>query len=151
MHQCRNAIKIGSGITSIMFIMTLIHLGVSWVILMKCCMIMEKIGGNQLSTFKTRRLNEFLQKILGYDANALGWLFTWKKLLRGKLVFEKLDRVMFRDDYVCLFPNYLVTNGPFMCSNHAYVFLNAELAHPPKRGQLLNTNMHRLNTKIPIL
>ena len=57
-----------------------------------------------------------------------------KKHLLGHLIYEKLYRVNFREDCAQLFPNYLVTNGPFMCSDHAFVLLNTKLAHPPRRG-----------------
>jgi len=45
-----------------------------------------------------------------------------------------LNRVLFRDDCLHLFPNYIVTNGPFTCSDHAYVLLNTDPAHAPRRG-----------------
>ena len=57
-----------------------------------------------------------------------------KKFISGQLVYEKLDRVLFRDDCLHLFLNYVVTNGPFMCSDHAYVFLNTDPHHAPRRG-----------------
>ena len=69
-----------------------------------------------------------------FDATVQGRLFTWKKFLRGQLMYEKLDRVLFRDDCLRLFPNYIVTNGPFTCSDHAYVLLNTDPAHEPRRG-----------------
>jgi len=49
-------------------------------------------------------------------------------------VYEKLDRVLFREDCLQLFPKYLVTNGPFRCSDHAYVYLNTESTHALRRG-----------------
>ena len=65
-------------------------------------------------------------------------MFTWKRWIRGQLVYEKLDRVLFREDCLQLFPNYFVfTNGPFTCSDHAYVFLNTEPTHAPRRGTTL--------------
>jgi len=94
----------------------------------------EKIGGIPLSPIKVQRLNDFLQYSNSYDATVQGRLFTWKKFLRGQLVYEKLDKVLFRDDCLQIFPNYTVTNGPFMFSDHAYVFLNIEPVHAPRRG-----------------
>jgi len=35
-----------------------------------------------------------------------------------------------------LFANYLVTNGPFMCSDHAFVLLNTDSTHLPRRGTI---------------
>ena len=89
-----------------------------------------------LTPNKVQRLNDFLYFSNCYDAIFQGRLFTWKKLIRGDLVYEKLDRVIFREDCLSLFPEYLVTNGPFTYSDHAYVFYNTNLAHPPQRGTL---------------
>ena len=50
-----------------------------------------------------------------------------------QLVYEKLDRVVFTEDCAQLFPNYLVTNRLYMCPDYAFVLLNTELAHQPKR------------------
>ena len=91
----------------------------------------EKVGGIPLTPNKVQRLNDFLQFNNCYDANVQGRLFTWKKLLRGNLVYEKLDRVIFKEDCLSLFPDYLVTNGPFTCSDHAYVYLNTNPARSP--------------------
>jgi len=79
----------------------------------------DKVGGTPLTPNKVQRLNDFLHYSNSYDANVQGRLFTWKKSLRGSLIYKKLDRVLFREDCLSLFPNYLVTNGPFTCSNHA--------------------------------
>jgi len=94
----------------------------------------KKIGGIPLSPSKVQRLNDFLHCSNSYDANVQGRLFTWKKFIRGQLVYEKLDRVLFRNDCLQLFPNYIVMNGPFTCSDHAYVFLNTKPSHAPRRG-----------------
>ena len=98
--------------------------------------ISDKIGGAPLNTSKIRRCNDFLEYSKGWDADVQGRMFTWKKQLHGRLVYEKLDRVIFRDDCPHLFPNYLVTNGPFTCSDHAYVSLNTEPTHTPRRGTI---------------
>jgi len=55
-------------------------------------------------------------------------------MVRGNLIYEKLDRVLLRDDCLQLFPNYFVINGPFTCSDHAYVYLNTDPHHGPRRG-----------------
>ena len=94
----------------------------------------EKIGGTPLSTGKIQRLPNFLHYSHSHDATVQGRLFTWKKIVRGHLIYEKLDRVLFRDDCLQLFPNYFVTNGPFTCSDHAYVYLNTDPSHEPRRG-----------------
>jgi len=94
----------------------------------------EKIGGIVLSPIKVQRLSDFLHYSHSYDATVQGRLFTWKKLLQGQLLYEKLDRVLFREDCLQLFSNYLITNGSFTCSDHAYVFLNTEPVHAPQRG-----------------
>ena len=57
----------------------------------------EKIGGTPLTPCKVQRLNDFLQYSNSFDATVQGRLFTWKKFLRGQLMYEKLDRVLFRD------------------------------------------------------
>jgi len=94
----------------------------------------DKFGGVPLTPNKTQRLNDFLHYSKSFDATVQGRLFTWKKFIKGKLVYEKLDRVIFRDDCLQLFPKYVVTNGPFTCSDHAYVFLNTDPHHAPRRG-----------------
>ena len=57
-----------------------------------------------------------------------------KKFLRGQLIYEKLNRVIFREDCAQLFPDYLVTNGLFACSDHAFVYLDTAPVHQPRRG-----------------
>ena len=111
---------------------------------------LEKIGGLPLTMRKTLRLNDFLHYSNSYDANVQGRLFTWKKWIRRQLVYKKLDRVLFQNDCLQLFPNYCVTNGPFTCSDHAYVFLNTDLAHAPRRGTPSNTSILGSIIKIPI-
>ena len=56
--------------------------------------MLEKVGGTPRSPNKVQRLNDVLQFSNSYDANVQGQLFTWKNLLRGNLVCEKLDRVI---------------------------------------------------------
>ena len=94
----------------------------------------NEIGGAPLTGSRTRCLNDFLNYTRSIDANVQGRVFTWKKILRGLLIYEKLDGVLFMEDCAYLFPCYLVTKGPFTCSNHAFVLLNTEPAHPPRRG-----------------
>ena len=89
----------------------------------------EKVRGTPLNVHKTHRFNNFLTATGSIDTNVQARIFTWKKFLRGQLIYEKLDRVIFREDCAHLFPNYLVTNGPFTCSNHAFVLLNTEPAY----------------------
>jgi len=55
-------------------------------------------------------------------------------MVRGQLIYEKLDPVLLRDDCLQLFPNFFVINGPFTCSDHAYVYLNTDPSHAPRRG-----------------
>ncbi|KAJ8435753.1 hypothetical protein Cgig2_003175 [Carnegiea gigantea] len=67
-------------------------------------------------------------------SEALTLMFTWKKFPRGQLIYKKLNRVIFREDCAHLFPNYVITNGPFACSDHLFVLLNTEPAHQPRKG-----------------
>jgi len=94
----------------------------------------DKVGGSPLTVSKTQRLSDFLAYIKGIDANVQGRIFTWKNFLRGQLIYEKLDRVIFREDCLQLFSNYLVTNSPFTCFDHSYVLLNTAPVHPPRKG-----------------
>ena len=57
----------------------------------------DKVEGVPLTIFRTRRLNDFLNHTRSSDANVQGRVFTWKKILRGQLVCENLDRVIFRE------------------------------------------------------
>ena len=68
----------------------------------------DKIGATPLNTSNVRRFNDFLEYSKRWDVDVQGQIFTWKKRLRGHLVYEKLDRVIFRDDCLPLFSNYLV-------------------------------------------
>jgi len=45
-----------------------------------------------------------------------------------------LDRVIFGEDCLQLFPMYVVYNGPFTCCGHSYMLLNTESPHPPGKG-----------------
>jgi len=100
----------------------------------------DKVGGAPPTIARTRRLNDFLNHTKSFDAHVQGCAVTWKKILRGQLVYEKLDRVILREDCVQLFPNYLVSNGPFTCSDHAFVLLNTDPVHPLRRKLILNIN-----------
>ncbi|KAJ8440590.1 hypothetical protein Cgig2_028719 [Carnegiea gigantea] len=93
----------------------------------------DKVRGTPLTVQKTQRFNDFFTTTGSIDANVQGRIFTWKKFLRGQLIYEKLDKVIFREDCAQLFPTYLVTNGPFTCSDHAFILLNNEPAHQPRR------------------
>jgi len=60
--------------------------------------VSEKIGGVPLSASKLYRLNNFLSTCKAHDANVQGRDFTWKKFIYGQLIYEKLDRVILRED-----------------------------------------------------
>jgi len=94
----------------------------------------DNVRGTPLIVHKMHQFNDFLIATGSIDANVQGRIFTWKKFPRGQLIYEKLDKVIFREDCAHLFPNYVVTNGPFACSDHAFVLLNTEPAHQPRKG-----------------
>ena len=94
----------------------------------------DKVGGSPLTVSKTQRLSNFLTYRKGIDANVQGRIFAWKNFLQGRLIYKKLNRLIFREDCLQLFPNYLVTNDPFTCSDHSYVLLNTASIHPPMKG-----------------
>ena len=94
----------------------------------------EKVRRTPLTAEKIHRLNDFLISTKSIDATVQGRIFTWKKFLRGQLIYEKLDRVIFREDCAQLFLDYIITNGPFTCSDHAFVFLDTAPPHEPRRG-----------------
>ena len=96
----------------------------------------DKVGGAPPTLVRTRRLNDFLAHTNSFYAHVQGREYTWKKFLLGQLAHEKLDRVIFREDWAQLCPNYLVSNGPFTCSDHAFVLLTTDPVHPPRRGTL---------------
>jgi len=56
----------------------------------------EKIRGTPLCASKLQRLNDFLSLCKGHDANVQGRILMWKNFLHGKLICEKLDRVILR-------------------------------------------------------
>ncbi|KAJ8441450.1 hypothetical protein Cgig2_023636 [Carnegiea gigantea] len=96
--------------------------------------VSKKIGGVPLSASKLYRLNNFLSTCKALDTNVQGRDFTWKKFIYGQLIHEKLDRVIVQEDCLQLFSNYCVTNGPFTCSGHSYVYLDTEPIHLPRKG-----------------
>jgi len=57
-----------------------------------------EIGGTPFSIDKTQRMNECLNYSKSIDRVVQGRFFTWKKFLLGDLMYEKLNRVIFRDD-----------------------------------------------------
>lgn len=57
----------------------------------------KKIGGNQLTNHIVCQLSKFL-RFCSCNANVQGQIFTWKKFLRGNLVYEKLDRIILGND-----------------------------------------------------
>ena len=54
------------------------------------------------------------------------WIqFTWKKRIKGKLIFEEIDRIIVHKDWLSSIqiPKAQVSNGPFVFSNHCSVLL----------------------------
>ena len=94
----------------------------------------RKSARNPSNGRENTSLNDFLTSTKSIDATVQGRIFTWKKFSRGQPIFEKLDRVIFREDCEQLFPDYIITNGPFMCSDHAFVCLDTAPPHQPRRG-----------------
>jgi len=69
-------------------------------------------------------MRTFLNSIHGENIPPSGRLSSWKKLIRGQLIYERLDRVVGRKDWLDLYPNCSVVHGPFSCSDHSYIFLS---------------------------
>ena len=70
----------------------------------------------------------------------MGRPFTWKKRVHGHLIYERLDRAIGRQDWLRMYPDALVTSGPFTCSDHSYVCLqtsvtSSAIKRPPFRFQ----------------
>ena len=103
------------------------NLDLSWCLIgdfneMEC--LSDKIGGTHLTLDKVVRMRTFLNSIGGESLPLGGQLFTGKKIIRGHVVYERLDRVIGHIDWLDLYPNSSVTHGPFSCSNHGYIGLN---------------------------
>ncbi|KAJ8441417.1 hypothetical protein Cgig2_023603 [Carnegiea gigantea] len=112
------------------------------------CLLSFELASVPLSASKLYRLNNFLSTCKAHDANVQGRNFTWKKFIYGQLIYEKLDRVILREDCLQLFPNYCVTNGPFTCSDHSYVYLETEPIHLPRKDTLSVSDINILGPNI---
>lgn len=84
---------------------------------MEC--IYEKIGGHPLTLKKVRRMRDFLDTIHGESVPNSGRWFTWKKIVHGHLIYERLDRPK---------PSLLVVTG--LPTHHQKT---ARVCHAPPR------------------
>ncbi|KAJ8443344.1 LOW QUALITY PROTEIN: hypothetical protein Cgig2_015825 [Carnegiea gigantea] len=84
----------------------------------------------------TRLLSQIVSEALvcfqkHHDMKVLAWNvqdrpYTWKSRIRGQLIYEKLDRVIGRQDWANLYPAASLTHGPFSCSYHYFILLNTQ-------------------------
>ena len=111
----------------------------------------DKVGNASPTVGRMRHLNDFLKYTKSIDAYVQGRVFTWKIFLPGQLVYEKLDRLIFSEDCALLFPNYLVSNGPFTCLDRAFVLLDTDPAHQPITGTNFNISIRGFIIKKPIV
>jgi len=86
----------------------------------------DKKGGLPVMSSRLVRLPTFLNDIHASSIPTRGSPYTWKKRVHGHLIYEKLDRAVGRQDWCELYPDCIVTGGPFTCSDHTYILLNTE-------------------------
>lgn len=68
------------------------------------------------------------------DPGYIGCPFTWVRRCNGRIVLqERLDRVLWNDRAMLLFPEAKVRNSPRICSDHNPVIFCSELTSPPRR------------------
>ena len=87
-------------------------------------MPLDKKGGQTVMHSRLVRLPSFLNSIQAISIPVRGCPFTWKKRVHGHLIYEKLDRALGRQDWCQLYPDSIVYDGPFTCSDHTYIILN---------------------------
>ncbi|XP_050145591.1 uncharacterized protein LOC126621231 [Malus sylvestris] len=100
----------------------------------------EKSGGAEVRYNRTRYLEEFMSKLEILDLGYNGLKFTWRGKRNGQLVEARLDRALGNENWQVLWPNYLVSIGTTLGSDH-----NPVLVHcAPKEGN----SVERWNKKI---
>ena len=102
----------------------------------------DKKGGLPATTSRLVRLPTFLRDIHASSIPNNGCPFTWKKRVHGHLVYEKLDRALGRQDWCQLYPDSIVSGGPFTCSDHTYILLNTEQSHSFRKRPFFQYQPH---------
>ncbi|XVE71697.1 hypothetical protein DITRI_Ditri10aG0172400 [Diplodiscus trichospermus] len=86
----------------------------------------EKEGGRRKDRRKINCFRDFVEGSGLQDVKAKGMKYTWSGIRKGKLVKEKLDRVLVNLDWMKAYPNMQATNLPVIGSNHFPVVMNIE-------------------------
>lgn len=86
----------------------------------------DKKGGNKVTFGRIKRLNEFCMRNKFENIPTSGNQFTWKKMEKNGMIFEKFDRCIARRNWNQMFPDSFCKVGTFTCSDHIYVELNTE-------------------------
>ena len=87
-----------------------------------------KKKGEALPNSKFQRLNNFLFEIDAESIQVKGNLFTWKKKVHTHLIYERLDRVIARKDWLTMYPNTFEEHGSFTCSDHRSFIVSFDIA-----------------------
>ena len=83
----------------------------------KIASLNEKLGGPAPNVNRFQRLNFFLSNINAKALQVMGNLFTWKKRVHMRLVYERFDRIIVRNEWVDVYPNPHEIHGSFTRSN----------------------------------
>jgi len=86
----------------------------------------DKAGGIPARRSRCNCFPSFLSSISASTIEYQGRIFTWKKHVHGHLIYERLDRAVDRLDWLGLYPEVVITHGPFLCSDHCYISLNTQ-------------------------
>ena len=65
----------------------------------------EKLDGTTPNVNKFQLLHDFLTNINAQTLQVSGDLFTWKKRVHTHLIYERLDRIIARNNCANIYPN----------------------------------------------
>ncbi|KAM6559100.1 hypothetical protein CsatA_028339 [Cannabis sativa] len=86
----------------------------------------DKYGGRMVSYRDCEILSSFLEETGGIDLGFHGCKFTWRnKRDNGKLIRERIDRVLVDTDWLTLYPKAGVRNLPIVASDHGPILFDS--------------------------
>uniref|UniRef100_A0A803NPG3 DUF4283 domain-containing protein n=1 Tax=Cannabis sativa TaxID=3483 RepID=A0A803NPG3_CANSA len=86
----------------------------------------DKYGGRMVSYRDCEILSSFLEETRGIDLGFHGCKFTWRnKRDNGKLIRERIDRVLVDTDWLTLYSKAGVRNLPIVASDHGPILFDS--------------------------
>ena len=87
----------------------------------------DKKEGMPVSSSQCIKSLTFLNTINATTLRVLGRHYTWKSRVRGRLIYEKLDRAIGRAYWHSNYPNAHLTHDPFTYSDHCFMLLSTQV------------------------